>query len=154
MVKAEDRYIYAEVEDSLTGAVDDVEFLFSLSTPTVGYRSSPRRGNDDNRRRRRALALAPKPIPNACPARGRARGRAPAHALTLTTRRQRNRIREIRKSLQSKGEPPLPPPPRASPRPVRCSLCSRGRHPPPCALPQAGRVSAGSSSSEVVRERF
>ena len=115
MVKAEDRYIYAEVEDSLTGAVDDVEFLFSLSTPTVGYRSSPRRGNDDNRRRRRALALAPKPIPNACPARGRARGRAPAHALTLTTRRQRNRIREIRKSLQSKGEPPLPPPPRASP---------------------------------------
>ena len=43
--------------DGLTGAVDDVEFLFSLSTPTVGYRSSPRKGNDDSRRPSRTLAL-------------------------------------------------------------------------------------------------
>jgi len=65
VIKAEDRYIYAEVEDSLTGATDDVEFLFSLDTPIVGYRSSPRKGGDDSR--------------------------------------QRKRIRDIRKSLQSKG---------------------------------------------------
>merc|ERR1711924_460561 len=49
VIKSEDRYIYAEFEDGLTGAIDDVEFLFSLDTPIVGFRSSPRKGNDDTR---------------------------------------------------------------------------------------------------------
>lgn len=51
IIKAEDRYIYAEMKDG--GAIDDVEFLLSLDSPIVGYRSSPRVGNDDARQRRR-----------------------------------------------------------------------------------------------------
>ena len=48
---------YAEFEDSVTGAIDDVEFLFSLDTPIVGYRSSPRKGGDDKRQRNRIRDL-------------------------------------------------------------------------------------------------
>jgi len=44
VVTVEDRYIYAEFEDSFTGAVDDVEFLLSTDAPRVDYRSSPRSG--------------------------------------------------------------------------------------------------------------
>ena len=57
VIKSEDRYIYAEYKDGLTGAVDDVEFLFSLDLPIVGYRSAPRRGDDDTRQRRRLRDL-------------------------------------------------------------------------------------------------
>ena len=41
IIKAENRYLYAEVVDPVTGAIDDVEFLFSLDAPIVGYRSPP-----------------------------------------------------------------------------------------------------------------
>jgi uncharacterized protein (DUF1499 family) len=37
----------------LTGAIDDVEFLFSRDAPIVGYRSAPRAGSDDKRQRAR-----------------------------------------------------------------------------------------------------
>lgn len=57
IIKNENRYIYAEFEDSVTGAIDDVEFLFSLDTPIVGYRSSPRKGGDDKRQRNRIRDL-------------------------------------------------------------------------------------------------
>jgi uncharacterized protein (DUF1499 family) len=53
VVQEGDRYVYAEFEDSLTGIVDDVEFLFSLDTPIVGYRSAARKGGDDKRQRNR-----------------------------------------------------------------------------------------------------
>mgnify|MGYP001247638408 CR=1 FL=1 len=46
-----DRYLYAEFEEG--GVIDDVEFLFSLDTPLVGYRSAARRGGDDKRQRNR-----------------------------------------------------------------------------------------------------
>ena len=45
--------VYAEFEDSVTGAIDDVEFLFSSDTPIVGYRSAPRVGKDDKKGRAR-----------------------------------------------------------------------------------------------------
>ena len=58
MVQAADRYLYAEFSDPLTGAVDDVEFLLSLDTPIVGYRSAPRApALDDNRQRSRIRDL-------------------------------------------------------------------------------------------------
>ena len=47
----EERYIYAEMREG--NAVDDVEWLLSTDAPLVGYRSSPRSGNDDQRQRRR-----------------------------------------------------------------------------------------------------
>lgn len=54
---------YAEFPDSVTGVVDDVEFLFSLDAPIVGYRSQPRAGSDNKRGRNRIRdirkALAP-----------------------------------------------------------------------------------------------
>ena len=62
--KDEDRYLYAEFADSVTGAVDDVEFLFSRDNPIVGFRSQPRTGADDKRQRGRIRdirkSLAPK----------------------------------------------------------------------------------------------
>merc|ERR1712224_586269 len=57
IVKAEDCYLYAEFQDSLTGAIDDVEFLLSKDKPLVGYRSSPRRGKDDKKQRNRIRDL-------------------------------------------------------------------------------------------------
>ena len=54
--KAEDRYILAEFKAD-NGVVDDVEFLFSLDKPLVGYRSAPRAGNDDKRQRTRIRDL-------------------------------------------------------------------------------------------------
>lgn len=57
VIEAKDRYLYAEFEDSLTGVVDDVEFLFSKDKPNVGYRSAPRSGNDDKRQRTRIRDL-------------------------------------------------------------------------------------------------
>ena len=48
-----DRCACAQFTDSGTGVVDDVEFLFSLDTPLVGYRSAPRAGADDKRQRTR-----------------------------------------------------------------------------------------------------
>ncbi|KAL1528472.1 hypothetical protein AB1Y20_009816 [Prymnesium parvum] len=63
IVKKEPRYLYAEFPDPITGVVDDVEFLFSLDAPIVGYRSQPRAGSDDKRGRARIRdlrkALAP-----------------------------------------------------------------------------------------------
>ena len=53
----EDRYLYAEVEDGLTGIKDDVEFLFSLNNPIVGYRSAPRVGGDAKRQKVRIRDL-------------------------------------------------------------------------------------------------
>jgi len=53
IIKKESRYVYAEFEDSVTGAIDDVEFLFSSDTPIVGYRSAPRVGKDDKKGRAR-----------------------------------------------------------------------------------------------------
>jgi len=52
--EAEDRYIYAEIKEGgpLGDSIDDVEFLLSTDSPIVGYRSSPRAGNDDQRQRR------------------------------------------------------------------------------------------------------
>merc|ERR1711892_222575 len=49
--EAEERYIYAEFREG--NAVDDVEWLLSTDSPIVGYRSSPRAGNDDKRQRGR-----------------------------------------------------------------------------------------------------
>ncbi len=49
--------IYAEFDDAATGVVDDVEFLFSLDSPVVGYRSAARRGGDDKRQRNRIRDL-------------------------------------------------------------------------------------------------
>ena len=43
----------AQFTDSSTGQIDDVEFLFSLDNPIVGYRSAPRAGSDDKRQRNR-----------------------------------------------------------------------------------------------------
>ena len=51
--KDEERYLYAEFADPVTGAVDDVEFLFSRDNPIVGFRSVPRSGSDDKRQRAR-----------------------------------------------------------------------------------------------------
>lgn len=64
IIKAENRYLYAEVVDPVTGAIDDVEFLFSLDAPIVGYRSAPRAGGDDKRQRNRIrdLRKALKPL--------------------------------------------------------------------------------------------
>ena len=56
IVETGDRYLYAEFEAG-GGTVDDVEFLFSLDTPIVGYRSAPRRGADDKRQRNRIKEL-------------------------------------------------------------------------------------------------
>jgi len=56
IVQAEGRYIYAEFTDK-SGAVDDVEFLFSKDSPIVGYRSAARKGNDDKRQRNRIRDL-------------------------------------------------------------------------------------------------
>ena len=54
IIKSGDRYILAEFkEEGFGGGVDDVEFLFSLDLPIVGYRSSPRKGSDDKRQRTR-----------------------------------------------------------------------------------------------------
>ena len=36
VIKAEDRYVYSEFTDPLTGVVDDVEFLFSKDSPLAG----------------------------------------------------------------------------------------------------------------------
>ena len=47
----------AEVEDGLTGIKDDVEFLFSLNNPIVGYRSEPRVGGDAKRQKVRIRDL-------------------------------------------------------------------------------------------------
>ena len=47
----EERYIYAEMKEG--NAIDDVEWLLSTDSPIVGYRSSPRSGNDDKRQRGR-----------------------------------------------------------------------------------------------------
>ena len=47
----EERYIYAEMREG--NAIDDVEWLLSTDSPIVGYRSSPRSGNDDKRQRGR-----------------------------------------------------------------------------------------------------
>eukprot|EP00967_Tisochrysis_lutea_P072766 scaffold97176_cov29-Tisochrysis_lutea.AAC.2 len=47
------RYFLLEFEDPITGIRDDVEFLFSLNSPVVGYRSAPRAGSDDKRQRER-----------------------------------------------------------------------------------------------------
>jgi len=63
IIKAEpeERYIYAEFKEG--NAIDDVEWLLSTDSPIVGYRSSPRAGNDDKRQRgrirdiRKSLAL-------------------------------------------------------------------------------------------------
>ena len=57
IVQAEDRYVYSEFTDPLTGVIDDVEFLFSRDTPLVGYRSAPRGGGDDKRQRNRIRDL-------------------------------------------------------------------------------------------------
>jgi len=53
IVEEGDRYIRAEFTDSFSGVVDDVEFLLSLDTPIVGYRSAARKGGDDKRQRNR-----------------------------------------------------------------------------------------------------
>lgn len=57
IVAMEDRYVYAEFEDLASGVIDDVEFLFSLDSPIVGYRSAARRGGDDKRQRNRIRDL-------------------------------------------------------------------------------------------------
>lgn len=55
LVKSEPRYVYAEFREG--GAVDDVEFLFSLDAPIVGYRSSSRGGGGGTRNRERIRSL-------------------------------------------------------------------------------------------------
>lgn len=57
VIKAEDRYVYSEFTDPLTGVVDDVEFLFSKDSPLVNYRSAARSGGDDKRQRNRVRDL-------------------------------------------------------------------------------------------------
>ena len=57
VVRQTPRYLYAELEDPITGAVDEVEFLVSLDRPIVGYRSQPRAGCDDGRSRERIHEL-------------------------------------------------------------------------------------------------
>jgi len=57
VMKAEDRYLYAEFKDPGSGAVDDVEFLVSKDVPIVNYRSAPRKGEDDKRQRGRIRDL-------------------------------------------------------------------------------------------------
>ena len=46
-----------QFRDSGTGVVDDVEFLFSLNNPIVGYRSAPRVGGDAKRQKVRIRDL-------------------------------------------------------------------------------------------------
>ena len=53
VVEEGDRYLRSEFTDSVTGIVDDVEFLISLDVPICGYRSAARRGGDDKRQRTR-----------------------------------------------------------------------------------------------------
>lgn len=65
VVEAGDRYVLAEYRDPTLGTIDDVEFLFSTSTPAlVHYRSASRTprsvglGTDDHHRKRiKALRL-------------------------------------------------------------------------------------------------
>lgn len=57
IVKEEPRYLLLEFEDTTTGAKDDVEFLFSLNSPVVGYRSAPRIAGNDKRQRERIRDL-------------------------------------------------------------------------------------------------
>jgi uncharacterized protein (DUF1499 family) len=46
IIQTEDRYLYAEFQDSRTGVIDDVEFLFSKDKPLVNYRCRGRSGED------------------------------------------------------------------------------------------------------------
>jgi len=55
--KIDDRYLYAEFTDAVTGVVDDVEFLLGRDSPLVNYRSVPRGGGDDKRQRNRIRDL-------------------------------------------------------------------------------------------------
>lgn len=57
IVTAENRYLYAEFRAPITGAIDDVEFIFNKDSPLVGYRSQPRQGKDDKRQRTRIRDL-------------------------------------------------------------------------------------------------
>ena len=63
IVNREARFLHAQLTDPVTGVVDDVEFLFSMDKPIVGYRSQARAGGDVQRGRghiRQLLeALAP-----------------------------------------------------------------------------------------------
>ena len=59
IVRQEPRYLYTVLADPITGAVDDVEFFFSLDRPIVGYRAQPRAGQDDAGSRNRIRLLTP-----------------------------------------------------------------------------------------------
>ena len=74
MVKDEPRYFLLEFEDGVTGVKDDVEFLFSLNSAAVGYRSAPRSGADDKRQRERIRDLRKKLEPQGWKSVGRAVG--------------------------------------------------------------------------------
>jgi len=74
IVKDEPRYFLLEFEDPISGAKDDVEFLFSLNSPVVGYRSAPRTGADDKRQRERIRDLRKRLEPKGWKSVGRAAG--------------------------------------------------------------------------------